>query len=121
NSGLGIRRSAGPASGRRARVRSFESRIPNSESRRLRRRRTMIRRTLQVVTWALAIALVVLPVVALVNGWIGTERWPLRTLRVTDGLERVDTARLRQAPLPHAASGFFAVKLDDAQAAVAKL
>jgi len=81
----------------------------------------MIRRILQVTTWALAIALVVLPVVALVNGWIGTERWPLRTLRVTDGLERVDTARLRETLLPHAASGFFAVKLDDAQASVAKL
>ncbi|TWT17535.1 cell division protein FtsQ/DivIB [Luteimonas marina] len=80
-----------------------------------------VRRILQVATWALAIALVVLPVVALVNGWIGTERWPLRTLRVTDGLERVDTARLRETLLPHAASGFFAVKLDDAQAAVAKL
>ena len=36
----------------------------------------MIRRTLQVATWALAIALVALPVVAVVNGWIGAERWP---------------------------------------------
>ncbi|WP_202839032.1 cell division protein FtsQ/DivIB [Luteimonas saliphila] len=80
-----------------------------------------MRRILQVSTWALALALVVLPVVALVNGWIGSERWPLRTLRVTDGLERVDTARLREALLPHAASGFFAVRLDQAQAAVAKL
>src|SRR5690606_22121859 len=52
---------------------------------------------------------------------IGSERWPLRTLRVTDGLERVDTARLREILLPHAAPGFFAVRLDHAQAAVAQL
>ncbi|MDH5833022.1 cell division protein FtsQ/DivIB [Luteimonas sp. M1R5S59] len=80
-----------------------------------------MRRTLQVVAWALAIALVALPVVALVNGWIGAERWPLRTLRVTDGLERVDPERLREVLLPHASSGFFAVRLDHAQAAVARL
>ncbi|HRN61864.1 MAG TPA: cell division protein FtsQ/DivIB [Luteimonas sp.] len=81
----------------------------------------VVRRSLRVATWALALGLVVLPVVALVNGWIGTERWPLRTLRVTDGLERVDAARLRETLLPHASSGFFAVKLDRAQAAVAQL
>jgi len=81
----------------------------------------MIHRTLMATTWAIALALVALPVVALVNGWIGTERWPLRTLRVTDGLERVDTARLREVVAPHAAAGFFAVKLDRAQAEVARL
>lgn len=81
----------------------------------------MIRRTLQVATWAMAIALVALPVVALVNGWIGAERWPLRTLRVTEGLERVDPARLREVLLPHASAGFFAVRLDQAQTAVARL
>lgn len=81
----------------------------------------MIQRILMVTTWALAVALVALPVVALVNGWIGAERWPLRTLRVTDGLERVDTARLREVVAPHAAAGFFAVRLDRAQAEVARL
>ena len=80
-----------------------------------------LRRTLQVSTWAIAIALVALPVVAVLNGWIGAERWPLRTLRVNDGLERVDTARLRETLLPYATSGFFAVKLDPARAAVARL
>ena len=80
-----------------------------------------VRRTLQVSAWALAVALVVLPVVAVVNGWIGGDRWPLRTLRVNDDLQRVDTARLRETLLPYASSGFFAVRLDEAQAAVAKL
>ena len=79
------------------------------------------RRTLQVSAWALALAVVALPVVAIVNGWIGADRWPLRTLRVNDDLQRVDNARLREALLPYASAGFFAVRLDEAQAAVAKL
>src|SRR5690606_7996169 len=54
-------------------------------------------------------------------GWVGGERWPLRTLRVNDGLERVDQAKLREAVLPFAQRGFFAVRLADARAAVEKL
>lgn len=80
-----------------------------------------VRRTLQVSAWALALAVVALPVVAIVNGWIGADRWPLRTLRVNDDLQRVDNTRLREALLPYASAGFFAVRLDEAQAAVAKL
>ena len=37
---------------------------------------------LRLLAWVLAVALVALPVVALVNGWVGGERWPLRTLRL---------------------------------------
>lgn len=76
---------------------------------------------LRIATWTLALALVLLPVVALVNGWIGAQRWPLRTLRVQGELQRVDPARLQQVLLPFAQRGFFAVRLDQAQAAVAKL
>ncbi|MCR6663495.1 MAG: cell division protein FtsQ/DivIB [Luteimonas sp.] len=80
-----------------------------------------MRRTLKVSTWMLALALVALPVVAVVNGWIGNDRWPLRTLRVNDGLERVDQARLRETVLPFAQRGFFAIKLADARQAVERL
>jgi cell division protein FtsQ len=65
--------------------------------------------------------LVTLPVVAVVNGWIGAGHWPLRTLRVEGRLQRVDAQRLRATVLPYAAKGFFAVRLADAQAAVARL
>ena len=75
---------------------------------------------LRIVAWVLAVALVALPVVAVLNGF-GAERWPLRTLRINDGLQRVDVAKLRATVLPHAQRGFFAVRLEDAQAAVAKL
>ena len=76
---------------------------------------------LRLLAWTLALALIALPVVAVVNGWIGSDRWPLRTLRVVGELQRVDDAALRAAVRPHAQRGFFAVRLDDAQAAVAKL
>jgi cell division protein FtsQ len=76
---------------------------------------------LRVLAWLLALALIALPVVAVVNGWIGAERWPLRTLRINDDLQRVDPQRVRETVLPYAGRGFFAVRLGDAQAAVAKL
>jgi cell division protein FtsQ len=76
---------------------------------------------LRLVAWMLAIGLVAMPVVAVINGWIGADRWPLRTLRVVGDLQRVDDAALRAAVRPHAQRGFFAVRLADAQAAVSKL
>jgi cell division protein FtsQ len=76
---------------------------------------------LRILAWTLALVLVALPVVALVNGWIGADRWPLRTLRVQGDLQRVDAGRVRETVLPFARRGFFAVRLSDAQAAVAKL
>jgi cell division protein FtsQ len=76
---------------------------------------------LRILAWTLAVVLVALPVVAVVNGWIGADRWPLRTLRVQGELERVDGATLQKTLLPYARRGFFAVRLEDAQVAVAKL
>jgi cell division protein FtsQ len=76
---------------------------------------------LRILAWTLALLLVTLPVVALVNGWVGADRWPLRTLRVEGHLQRVDAQRLRATVLPYAAAGFFAVRLADAQAAVSHL
>ena len=73
---------------------------------------------LRLMGWILALALVALPVVAVVNGWVGGERWPLRTLRVQGDLQRVDEARLRAAVLPFAKRGFFAVQLDRIQSSV---
>ncbi len=76
---------------------------------------------LRIVAWMLALALVALPVVAAVNGWIGAERWPLTRLRVHGEFERVDPAMLRTVVLPFAARGFFAVRLDEAQQAIERL
>jgi cell division protein FtsQ len=76
---------------------------------------------LRIFAWTIALLLVTLPVVAVVNGWIGASHWPLRTLRVEGALERVDAQRLRAIVLPYATQGFFAVRLADAQSAVARL
>ena len=76
---------------------------------------------LRILTWLLALALVALPVVAVVNGWIGAERWPLTRLRAHGEFKRVDAAQLRAVVLPYAKQGFFAVRLQDAQDAVEKL
>lgn len=76
---------------------------------------------LRTFVWMLALAVVALPVVAVLQGWIGAERWPLHTLRVTGELAHVEDSALREAVLPHAEEGFFAMRLADAQAAVAAL
>lgn len=76
---------------------------------------------LRLVGWLLAVALVALPVVAVLNGWVGAGHWPLTKLRATGQFERVDAALLRQTLMPYAQRGFFAVRLADAQAAVAQL
>jgi cell division protein FtsQ len=76
---------------------------------------------LRILAWILALALVALPVVAVVNGWIGAERWPLTKLRVHGQFKRVDPSLLRSAVLPYAQRGFFAVQLQQAQATLEQL
>ena len=76
---------------------------------------------LRLLGWLLAVALVVLPVVGLLNGWVGASHWPLSKLRATAQFQRVDEDLLRQTLLPFAHQGYFAVDLDAARAAVAAL
>lgn len=76
---------------------------------------------LRLVGWILALALVALPIVAVLNGWIGARHWPLIKLRATGEFERVDGALLQKTLLPYAQRGFFAVDLAAAQDAVSKL
>jgi len=76
---------------------------------------------LRLTAWLLALALVTLPLVAVIRGWVGAERWPLRTVSVTGKLVRVEDRQIIAAVYPHAQRGFFAVRLQDAQAAVAAL
>ncbi|MCC4616340.1 cell division protein FtsQ/DivIB [Xanthomonas campestris pv. asclepiadis] len=77
--------------------------------------------TLRILAWLLAVALVALPVVAVLNGWVGAERWPLARLRVSGDFKRVPAEQLRAVVLPYARAGFFAVKLQNAQDAIARL
>ncbi|ROP79036.1 cell division protein FtsQ [Stenotrophomonas rhizophila] len=76
---------------------------------------------LRIFVWLLALSVVALPVVAVLNGWVGAERWPLAKLRVHGEFKRVPAEQLQQVVLPYARSGFFAVKLQDAQDAIETL
>lgn len=76
---------------------------------------------LRLAAWLVAVALVALPVVAVLRGWIGADRWPLTHLRATGRFERVDPTLVQRALLPYARHGYFAVDLQAAQAAVAQL
>ncbi|MDO4708403.1 MAG: FtsQ-type POTRA domain-containing protein [Pseudomonadota bacterium] len=69
----------------------------------------------------LAIAVIALPLVAVMQGWLGAKRFALTRLQVTSEFRHVDAAQLQQTLKPYAAQGFFAVRLQDAQQAVERL
>ncbi|PJK08254.1 cell division protein FtsQ [Lysobacteraceae bacterium NML95-0200] len=69
----------------------------------------------------LAIAVIALPLLAVMNGWLGAERFALTRLQVTSEFRHVDAAQLQQTLKPYAAQGFFAVRLKDARQAVERL
>lgn len=75
----------------------------------------------RLLAWMMAILLVTGPVIAVVGGWVGASRWPLMRLRVTGELQRVDPEQIRQVLVHFAQTGFFAVPLVQAKAAVERL
>ena len=78
-------------------------------------------RVWRLLGWTFALALLAMPVVAVLNGWIGGERWPIRTLVLQAPLKAVDEATLRGAIAPLARGGFFAVDPQRVRAAVVAL
>lgn len=76
---------------------------------------------LRLSAWLLAIALVALPLVAVLQGWIAADRWPLRRLVVSAPFVQVSDEAVRAAVAGPAARGFFAVRLDEVREAVAAL
>jgi cell division protein FtsQ len=75
----------------------------------------------RLFAWALAISLVVLPVVAVLNGWIAGDRWPMRRLEVSGPFQRVSAEQVRAAVLPQVQSGFFAIRMEPIRNAVTEL
>jgi cell division protein FtsQ len=76
---------------------------------------------LRILAWTLAVCLVVAPVFAVLNGWIGGSRWPMRKLLVTGEFRQVSDARVRHAVLPYVQRGFFAVDLEQLRTDLAAL
>lgn len=64
---------------------------------------------LRLFAWMLALVLVLMPVVAVLNGWIGADRWPMRQLSVTGEFKQVSDAQIRSAVMLYVQRGFFAV------------
>ena len=65
----------------------------------------------RLLAWTLAICLVALPVVAVLNGWIAGDRWPMRRLEVSGPFARVSADQVRAAVLPQVKDGFFAIRM----------
>jgi cell division protein FtsQ len=81
----------------------------------------MMKALFRVTAWTLAIALVVLPVAAVLNGWIGGERWPMRHLRVSGEFNLVTDQQVRDTVLPNVNNGYFAVNLEQVRKNIAAL
>lgn len=71
--------------------------------------------------WLVALALIALPVVAIVNGWLAVGHWPLARLKVDADFERVPVEAVQRSVAAHAAAGFFAVDLGAIETAVEAL
>lgn len=81
----------------------------------------MMKALFRLTAWTLAIALVVLPVAAVLNGWIGGERWPMRHLRVSGEFHLVTDQQVRDTVLPNVGKGYFAVNLEQVRKNIAGL
>jgi cell division protein FtsQ len=75
----------------------------------------------RMTAWTLAIMLVIFPVVAILNGWIGGDRWPMRSLRVSGEFKLVSDQQVRQSVLPLVNRGYFAVDLEKVRGKIAAL
>lgn len=76
---------------------------------------------LRIAAWILAVALVLAPGAAVLNGWIAGSKFPMRHLVVTGEFHQVSDARVRTAVLPYVQRGFFAVDLEAMRADLARL
>jgi cell division protein FtsQ len=76
---------------------------------------------LRIAAWTLAVCLVLAPVFAVLNGWIGGSRWPMRHLTVTGEFHQVSDGRVRAVVLPLVQQGFFAVDLERMRAELGRM
>ena len=72
----------------------------------------------RLIAWLLALAVVTLPVVAVLNGWLAAGHWPIKRLLVTAEYQRVNAEQLRAAVQPQIGQGYFALDLARVREAV---
>lgn len=78
-------------------------------------------RAFRITAWLAALAVIVLPLVAAVNGWLAADRWPFRQLSVNGSFRHVSVEQVRHAAMPALNPGYFAVDLDLVRASVSAL
>lgn len=71
--------------------------------------------------WLLALAVLALPVVAVLRGWLAAGQWPVKYLTIDAPYTHVSAAEVAVAVQPLLQKGFFAVDLQRVRAAVAAL
>ncbi|MCC6505652.1 MAG: Cell division protein FtsQ [Alphaproteobacteria bacterium ADurb.BinA280] len=76
---------------------------------------------LRAMTWVFASLLLILPVLAVLNGWLATQQWPVRRLHVQGEFAQIDEAQVSEAVMPYLEKGFFALPLEDVQRALVAL
>ena len=75
----------------------------------------------RVLAWSIAVALVGLPLVAVLNGWLAADRWPIQRLQVTAEFARVNAEQVSSAVAGQTQVGFFALDTDAVHRAVMSL
>lgn len=78
-------------------------------------------RIFRITAWLAAVAIISLPVVAVLNGWLASDRWPFRQLSVNGEFRHVSLEQIRAAASKELAPGYFAVDLERVRAEVAAL
>lgn len=76
---------------------------------------------IRLLAWSIAVALVVLPLVAVLNGWLAADRWPIQRLQVTAEFQRVSAEQVSSAVAAPLLSGFFALDTEQVHRAVMNL
>lgn len=76
---------------------------------------------IRFLAWSIALSLVALPLVAVTNGWLAADRWPIQRLQLTAEFQRVNADQIRSAVAPHLGRGYFALDLPAVHAAAASL
>lgn len=64
-------------------------------------------RLARVLAWVLALGVVMAPLVAVLNGWMAPQRWPIRHLQVTAEYQRVSAEEVRATVARHLGQGYF--------------
>ncbi len=66
----------------------------------------------RLLAWSIALVLVGLPLVAVLNGWLAADRWPIQRLQLSAEFQRVSSEQIQSAITPQVTPGFFALDIE---------